>query len=589
MDTSKLRKVITLHLNGESIRSIADKAGMSPSTVEGWVEGWKRGKYSEFQDARPYIDRILEVAKYMKAHSLGIEDIMLPYLNNSVLAEMGIDLSDMLAFYSAIRKQDSETVSSLIVTVRALHERGINFHSLNQETQNLLAKTEEMKSNIASSENRLKELEGKIGRMIRDLESLAEKRQSLGKEVSALEDRERDLSSSVRMKENKIRMAERFMKFVGNTGRSEKDMDALISRLRSMGFDADNVIALRDLEDYSLSNSIPPSEAGKAVKSLMSLAGNGWGANDISALSSAAGRLNEGPKEVLKWINDYGNARDDLDTDLKRRKALLDEVDAKVRSMERDLSLKSSELSRIQNDLSSKVETVEKYRSEMASLSGECASMGEDIDLARSFISLIRSLDPDAAKAMAGIFLSHCISDIIQENPQAADLLDIVLRHKGSVRLTERQASDMRDIVVHGILRIGRDGIAGVSYPGMIRMIDARSYEELMEWKREFSALSMQVKADTAKLRADRDDFEKVIQGYGRDFRSFMEDYLSGKAQMGRIASEVIFHTAREVIREKVNQITDPESIRQMVIEKYSTASNFFFPYTDEAGNPGLH
>lgn len=78
------------------------------------------------------------------------------------------------------------------------------------------------------------------------LETLTGRKREIEKEVSGLQKREKDLSSMVRIEEKSIRMAERFHKFMESSGTEAGKIDSLISKPRSLDFDARIVLALRD-------------------------------------------------------------------------------------------------------------------------------------------------------------------------------------------------------------------------------------------------------------------------------------------------------------------------------------------------------
>lgn len=64
-----------------------------------------------------------------------------------------------------------------------------------------------------------------------------------------------------------------------------------------------------------------------------------------------------------------------------------------------------------------------------------------------------------------------------------------------------------------------------------------------------------------------------------------MEDQLRGKSDFGSTVSEIMFSISREVLRERVSELLDPESIENMISDIYSGAPRFFFSYADDTGN----
>ena len=248
---------------------------------------------------------------------------------------------------------------------------------------------------------------------------------------------------------------------------------------------------------------------------------------------------------------------------------------------EDEIKRKEEKLSVLHAEIATGKNQLKSHQGTAIAISAKCPSMMDDINFTRSFIGLMRYDDPDAVRAVAGIILGYCARNLIHENQEITDLVDRELNLSGSVHLSSEDASNLCSVLIHGRLRLGSDGIAGVSYPGNIRMIEGDEYEKEIKWKENTNELSMQIQDGLAKLKAEREDFERSLLSYGRDFRSFMEDYLAGLADFGRATSEIIFHTVREVLREKINELLDPESIVNMIRDYYSSAARSFFSYTD--------
>lgn len=187
--------------------------------------------------------------------------------------------------------------------------------------------------------------------------------------------------------------------------------------------------------------------------------------------ASSASGIGPGPGEVLKWLSDYSRERDDIASDIDRRKKINARLLSQAQDLEDKIKIGEKSLSHLHAMTTAEEEQMDRYRADGAALSAQCAPMMDEIEFSSSLIGLMRSDDPDAVRAIAVDMLGYCDRDLIHDEPEISDLADPVLKHSGSIHISNEDASKLRSVLIHGLLRIGKDGIAGVSYRGKLRII----------------------------------------------------------------------------------------------------------------------
>ena len=90
MRLNESKKIITSHLEGITLGNIGDEMDISKYTVGAVIEKWNSGNVLFFQQAIPYENRIIEIAKFTTANQIDLEDFIEVQFDSGVLKEIGV-------------------------------------------------------------------------------------------------------------------------------------------------------------------------------------------------------------------------------------------------------------------------------------------------------------------------------------------------------------------------------------------------------------------------------------------------------------------------------------------------------------------
>jgi len=313
MDIPTLRKVIDLYLRGFGYQEISKRTDIARSTVQDAVNNWKSGNTGIFGEAIGYVDEITEIARYMRQSGIRIEDLKMPFLNASVLRGLNTDLQELYSFYDTVRGYEPDVVSSMARTVIDLQSHGTDpagmvkkLESLGSEIRDLENRKDQLAQDVSSAEGAMKE---KIGAK----ESLEREISELHAILTSLKQQKKDITNEIKKNSHRIAKSDRFWSAADAMGIDPARVAEFMENARSMGYVAETIPGIKEIERYGLDRSMSPDDMRTLVMSLRQLNSAGWYPDSIVKLSIAMGGVADAPEAVIDHMREYSHKYRDVE------------------------------------------------------------------------------------------------------------------------------------------------------------------------------------------------------------------------------------------------------------------------------------
>ena len=133
-------QIINEHLKGRTVRDIGDELGISKDTVNNVLKEWRNGRIAYMQNAVPDEESTVELAKFMKNHSITLAEIQEAIVHLSELHNMGYSPERILFVFKVLSNMTPDDANLLIDTVRSMKEHNVKLPELSSTVNELEAK-----------------------------------------------------------------------------------------------------------------------------------------------------------------------------------------------------------------------------------------------------------------------------------------------------------------------------------------------------------------------------------------------------------------------------------------------------------------
>ncbi|MCI2413355.1 MAG: hypothetical protein MPI47_08550 [Cuniculiplasma sp.] len=195
MKNEEVIKIITEHLNGKSLREIANELDISKDAAANVIKEWKNGKINFIQNAIPEESFIIDLAKYLKKAGISFDEIPVALVQIKEWKDMAFDTEQIASIFRAFHGIDPNDVKDIVGTVTKMKAGGINYSEQDSQVTELQQEREKLNMEIEEWEYKIGSLESDIKRKestITDLDKQIESRNSNISSLKKTEDEHKD-------------------------------------------------------------------------------------------------------------------------------------------------------------------------------------------------------------------------------------------------------------------------------------------------------------------------------------------------------------------------------------------------------------
>lgn len=595
MDITTLKKIIELYLRGCGYSEISKRTGVARSTVQDTVNKWKSGQTGIFEDALGYVDHITEIAIFMRKNGIKLEDLRMPFLNASVLKGLDIDLQELYSLYDAIKDFGSDLLPEIAKTVIDLHTHGVDAPDMVKRIDALSGEVEELKQKKKNLDQEITSIEAGLQKSKSAKESLENDISALRDNMKDLRKQESELSEQISRNAKRIKQSDKFWSAIRGMGIDADKITDYMVLARSMDYDAGSIAIIREIEKFGLDRSMSPDDMRTLVLSLRQLTSSGWSPDRIVKLSIAMKGVADSPDTVIEHMQEYGERYHDMRkaigdmnsqlSDVRRKKT--DEI-AILAKKAGELAEQLEEMQKKRNNLESEITELSKNKDEAeASLSnaknefkkytGTLIELSELQDTYSKLTQRKMDLDSDIKQQEKRLETMRISADVAESILSIITGKDMKIRQLCSAisAAQDKQPAvvdemELRNWIVNSMIAISAEGIVPVRYSSYDRYISGRTYDELIK-----------LQSERKQVHQEKTELSRIIDLYGKDIGSYLEDYFSGRVPRESRGYMMIREIADKAFSRHVRTAFDGRAIGELIRERHGAGSPLFMVAQD--------
>ena len=580
MDSKHSKKVIELYLYGGSLGEISTKTGIPKSTVKDCIDRWKLGKIPFRDDYLPELDEIREIASYLKVNNSSVKSLSYPFLNYQVLKVMGVDLEDLLRLYKVLKDQDSSTVPMIVKTLIQFQSEGKGPLDINRAVQDLIAEKNGLTSEIQNLKDEAGSLESRKSHLLSLISTSTNDLKKVNLEKGTASRENAKLKSELENKRERIDKSDRFWKTVNKMGMNYKDIEKFFERAASLGYDADKIRYILDIEKYGLERGMSSADIGKLVLSMRQMEEEGWNRGELIRLSTIAGTLENSPSKIISALEKYSldqgallTENRNLEQDFHRKIAVLEQ---KLHAVQASVDKGEKRIRELTNEEKTMAEIISKmkqaYENDYEGIV-KIKNIGKDIKKLKqnleqnkieekALIQKRETLKEQIVNLSDIIKFSEGIKTLISIGFKSSDedflsVIKIITEHPiiKSI-ITDDNLKVLRNKMVQLFLKQFGNGIAAIQKDGTTAFISGEEYEKLSACiKREYD------------LTETIENLKEMKLEYGNDIGSLIRDAYRGTRELERGAREILsdqMHlVTQEIVGKKIDQAIQLNTMKE--------------------------
>ncbi len=539
MERRRIANLLERYLRGESYSSIAGGMSIARSTVQSYVEKWKRGELDEYSEARPYVEEILEISKYLKSNKLDISHLREPMLNHMVLTGLGIDPEDMVKAVDVLKTMDRDIIGIVVSTVKKMRERNIDYSRLASDADDLQARIDRARSELADLTGREEDTRGRISDLEKEEGARKREVENVRGEIAKARAEMKKIETRISTDRERIEAAESILDRARSLGVDTERLSGFMDQAIRAGYDAAGIGRASALMENIAKRNLTIEDVERINESLEAMETVGLDINGIKELAGLVPHDPENKDNILQFARQFFQQRSDLtdmigkDTEKKR------ELENEIKDLEEIMEKTKAVINTLidterkheasySEEIRSRELKIEELRNQMRDIEDRIWKKSRSMELADGLIGLIAGTDRDDVK--------NAITGIVE-----------ILREKGSNPLSASDREKIRDRLVPLFLDEFKDGI-GILGNSKMRFIPKHDYDFFLRYRDKLHNLSGEVRR-----------LEDLRTAYGKNISQMIGDALSGGSSMDAETSDLVRGIMHDVLREKCNNIFNLE------------------------------
>jgi predicted nucleic acid-binding Zn-ribbon protein len=520
MKNEEVIKIITEHLNGKSLREIANELDISKDAAANVIKEWKNGKINFIQNAIPEESFIIDLAKYLKKAGISFDEIPVALVQIKEWKDMAFDTEQIASIFRAFHGIDPNDVKDIVGTVTKMKAGGINYSELDSQVTELQQEREKLNMEIEEWEYKIGSLESDIKRKestITDLDKQIESRNSNISSLKKTEDEHKD----------RISLSEKIWEKCEKLGINLNSLDSFMSYALNLEYKIDDVKYARSLKNYLVTNNKKEDILLKLNKKLDYIQSIGWDIESVIDVAESLRSTKRNKEEIKSDLSDMEGALKSINGQI-----LLKQTEAKFFANQTDKQ------SSIIDDLTGTIRILENRKSKLEEEIKDENLILENIKEEQKAIEKRRE------EAEQYVLVGSAILDFIKGD-DLGGILYKIFNSKGIIKSYKNLENKLRSSFFESIIELSKGEIAIIEYTDKktMKIIDGREYENAQE-----------VIKKAKQVENQKEEIEKMINMYGQDHQSFIEDVFTGKADISLKFSAFFIKKFEAVMNENINK-----------------------------------
>ncbi|MCI2413351.1 MAG: hypothetical protein MPI47_08530 [Cuniculiplasma sp.] len=520
MKSEKLIEIITDHLNGKSLREIAAELDISKDAAANVIKDWKNGKINFLQNAIPEESFIIDLAKYLKKAGITFEEIPVALVQIKEWKDMAFDPEQIESIFRAFHDIDPNDVQDIVGTVTKMKAGGINYSELDSQVTELQQEREKLHREIKEWKDKIGSLESDIKRKestITDLDKQIESRNSNISSLKKTEDEHKD----------RISLSEKLWEKCEKLGINLNSLDSFMSYALNLEYKIDDVKYASSLKNFLDTNNKKEDILLKLNKKLDYIQSIGW---DIESVI-----------DVAESLRSTKRNKEDI-------KSELSDLEGALKSTNGQILLKLTEEKLFENQTDKQSSIIDKLIGTIRILENRKSKLEGEIKQESQILENIKeeqkAIEKQRKEAEQYVLVGSAILDFIKGDDIGESLYEI-FNLSGLVESHESEIKMLRSSFFESVIELSKGEIAIIEYTDKktMKIIDGREYENAQEVIKKAKQVEIQ-----------KEEIEKMINMYGHDHQSFIEDVFTGKADISLKFSAFFIKKFESVMNENINK-----------------------------------
>jgi predicted nucleic acid-binding Zn-ribbon protein len=513
-------QIITGHLNGKSMREIATELDISKDAAANVIKDWKNGKINFLQNAIPEESFIIDLAKYLKKAGIAFEEIPVALVQIKEWKDMAFDTEQIASIFRAFHGIDPNDVKDIVCTVTKMKAGGINYSELDSQVTELQQEREKLHREIREWEDKIGSLESDIKRKestITDLDKQIESRNSNISSLKKTEDEHKD----------RISLSEKLWEKCEKLGINLNSLDSFMSYALNLEYKIDDVKYASSLKNFLDTNNKKEDILLKLNKKLDYIQSIGW---DIESVI-----------DVAESLRSTKRNKEDI-------KSELSDLEGALKSTNGQILLKLTEEKLFENQTDKQSSIIDKLIGTIRILENRKSKLEGEIKQESQILENIKeeqkAIEKQRKEAEQYVLVGSAILDFIKGDDIGESLYEI-FNLSGLVESHESEIKMLRSSFFESVIELSKGEIAIIEYTDKktMKIIDGREYENAQEVIKKAKQVEIQ-----------KEEIEKMINMYGHDHQSFIEDVFTGKADISLKFSAFFIKKFESVMNENINK-----------------------------------
>ncbi|WMT49138.1 MAG: hypothetical protein RE472_08730 [Thermoplasmatales archaeon] len=520
MHSEIIIQIITDHLNGKSLREIAAQLDISKDAAANVIKDWKNGKINFLQNAIPEESFIIDLAKYLKKVSISFEEIPVALVQIKEWKDMAFDPEQIASVFRAFHGIDPSDVQDIVGTVSKMKAGGINYIELDSQVTELQQEREKLQREI-------KEWEGKIGSLESDIKRKESTITDLDKQIELRNSNISSLKKTEDEHKDRISLSEKIWEKCKKLGINLNNLDSFMSYALNLEYKIDDVKYASSLKNYLVTNNKKEDILLKLNKKLDYIQSIGW---DIESVI-----------DVAESLRSTKRNKEDIKSELLDLEGALKSINGQILLKQTEANLFANQTDKQSSITDKLIGTIRILEDRKSKLEGE---IKQESLILENIKEEQKAIEKQRKEAEQYVLVGSAILDFIKGDDIGESLYEI-FNLSGLVESHESEIKMLRSSFFESIIELSNGEIAIIEYTDKktMKIIDGREYENAQE-----------VIKKAKQVENQKEEIEKMMNMYGHDHQSFIEDVFTGKADISLKFSAFFIKKFEAVMNENINK-----------------------------------
>lgn len=408
----KIAKIISLHIQGFSVREITQKTGKAKSTVQDYINRWRSHQLSALSDAVPLEEELIELSRYTKENGIPLESVKEALTHQGIVSDLGIDSEPYYKILLFLKDQ-REPVAVISELFSVIHELALSGITPSKLAEDVRAANE----GINDDKKLLRDLQSENSRLTEENAKRKEENRKGMEEYSELKgcirEKQQSLNDIEKRLLDKNDTVERVTKLEEFMSRHHIEGEELIKfsdNAKAMGYDVRLLSGMKYMNVVGDKNGLTHEELGSLVEDWKYLSNHGVNSSGIRHMANKMRSSGVQESDVVKRFVEYCRNMEAHEDELR-------DVNGQVATARKELKKLEWDRTREKEKWVKEIATLDlekkEYEGEIESLKAERDELSDAMDFRNSQYQEAENRAADALERLGVVSdYSRGISDL---------------------------------------------------------------------------------------------------------------------------------------------------------------------------------